>query len=45
MTVQIRNEIIEQWEWAHGVYQDLKKWKKEEFDKRIESKMAKKLEA
>lgn len=39
VTVLIRNEIIDQWDWAHSVYLGLKKWKKEEFDKRIEQKM------
>lgn len=36
VTVQIRNEIIDSWDWAHGVYTALKNWKAEEFDKKVE---------
>lgn len=36
VSVQIRNEIIESWDWARSVYNALKKWKKEEFDKRVD---------
>ena len=39
VTVQIRNEIIDSWDWAHSVYEALKAWKAEEFDKRVEQHM------
>ena len=45
VSVQIRNEIIDNWEWAHCVYTALKKWKREDFDKKLEKKIEDKMKA
>lgn len=40
VSVQIRNEIIENWDWAHSAYKALQSWKTEAFDKKVEKHMA-----
>ena len=39
VSVVIKNQIIDQWEWARTVYTALKKWKENEFDTRVETAM------
>lgn len=34
-----RNAEIGNWEWASNVYQSLRKWKREEFDKKVQAAM------
>ena len=45
VTVQIRNELIDSWDWAMSVYKALKEWKAKEFDKKVERQMAAHLKA
>lgn len=36
---EIKNPIIDQWDWANNIYHDLLNWKKNEFDKKVEREM------
>jgi len=31
----VKNELIDQWQWAWNVYQSLLKWKTDVFDKKV----------
>lgn len=35
----VRNDVIQEWEWAHNVYEALLQWKRDEFDKRVKWEM------
>ena len=37
--VRKNTDGIQNWEWAHSIYKSLKKWKQEEFDKKVEQAM------
>jgi len=39
VSVKERNPLIDQWEWARGVYSRLLEWKSNVFDKRVEREM------
>lgn len=39
VSIQIKNNIIERWEWANTIFKSLKKWKTFEFDKKVEKAM------
>lgn len=39
LSVDIKNPIIDQWDWANNIYDKLCKWKREEFDKKVENDM------
>lgn len=39
VSVLIRNEVVDQWEWAMSVFNALKDWKEKEFDKKVAKAM------
>lgn len=39
VSVLVRNEIIDHWDWAMSIYNALKDWKEREFDKRVQREM------
>lgn len=39
VSVLIRNEIVDQWDWAMSAYNALKDWKEKEFDKKVAKAM------
>lgn len=36
---RVRNDVIDEWEWAHSIFEALLEWKKDVFDKRVKSEM------
>lgn len=39
VSIEIKNPIIDQWDWANNIYNKLQQWKREEFDKKVDREM------
>jgi len=40
VSTNVKNEIIENWDWARSIYMRLIDWKQKEFDKKVQKELA-----